>query len=481
MAFDALRLPPREKGTTDGQPDEARASLMRHLLRGKWWPLLLTLGFVIAGVAFMLYWNPLMNQGSSWAIGGDLWGIYRGAHYVGWGDLGGIYAPGNGIVAFPGMAVLLAPVAMLTGHLNLTESYGQWMLARPSAALVLMPIELLLSSTVIFAADALAQSLYVARRQRVWLCVVVAIVAWPTAAVWGHAEDALAMTFALYGMVAMRDAKWARMGWLFGFGIVLQPLVALMLPLFIAATPQGKRLLLAVRSAAISAVLVVVAFAGDAADTYRQLVKQPTPPSVNHATPWASLSPRLNSSQLHTGQYTLLQSGHGRISTTVVTATSRAVIEVAGGPGRMIDVALALALAVFVWRRPQTVVCVLWLAAVVLASRCVFEPVMTPYYLAPPLFLGMIMASRLGTKRFIAAFALALEVTVFAYHHLNPWVWWLPVVASLAGILALGYPGNLRLRSSRSAATDGVSVASGIPTLPPLVHIPATNREPALI
>jgi hypothetical protein len=147
----------------------------------------------------------------------------------------------------------------------------------------------------------------------------------------------------------------------------------------------------------------------------------------------------------------------------------------------MIDVALALALAVFVWRRPQTVVCVLWLAAVVLASRCVFEPVMTPYYLAPPLFLGMIMASRLGTKRFIAAFALALEVTVFAYHHLNPWVWWLPVVASLAGILALGYPGNLRLRSSRSAATDGVSVASGIPTLPPLVHIPATNREPALI
>jgi len=70
---------------------------------------------------------------------------------------------------------------------------------------------------------------------------------------------------------------------------------------------------------------------------------------------------------------------------------------------------------------------------------------------------------------------------VFAYHHLNPWVWWLPVVASLAGILALGYPGNLRLLSSRGAATDEVPVASGIPTLAPLVNVPASNREPALI
>ena len=34
------------------------------------------------------------------------------------GHLGGVYSPGNGIVAFPGMAVLLAPVAMVTGHLQ---------------------------------------------------------------------------------------------------------------------------------------------------------------------------------------------------------------------------------------------------------------------------------------------------------------------------------------------------------------------------
>ena len=52
--------------------------------------------------------------------------------------------------------------------------------------------------------------------------------------------------------------------------------------------------MLAVRSALLSAFLVGVAFAGNAADTYRQLVQQPTPPAINHATPWAALAPKLN-------------------------------------------------------------------------------------------------------------------------------------------------------------------------------------------
>ena len=42
------------------------------------------------------------------------------------------------------------------------------------------------------------------------------MIAFPTAALWGHAEDALAVTFALYAMVAMMDEKWAAMGWLLG-------------------------------------------------------------------------------------------------------------------------------------------------------------------------------------------------------------------------------------------------------------------------
>jgi len=418
------------------------SSAREHLSRRKV-PILLIAPFVAVGMAFMLAWNPVVHHSPGWAVGGDLWGIYRGAHYIGWGSLGGIYTSGTGIVAFPGMSVLLTPVALVTWHLHMTESYGPFMLAHPSVALVVMPIELLLASTVVFASDALAERLGVLKRRRMWLCVAVAVIAWPTAALWGHAEDSLAMTFALYAMVAMLDKKWTAMGWLLGLGIVMQPLVTLMIPLFIGATPQGQRFMLAVRSAALSAVLVGVAFLGDAADTYRKLVQQPTPPSVNHATPWATLAPVLTSGAVKTVHGASLVAGLGHPAIRDYTFRGFQVPEVSGGAGRLIDVLLAIAIGFVVWRRPQPPTRVLWLAAAVLASRCFFEPVMTPYYLAPPLIMCLIMTARQNRKRFWSSVVIAFEVTVFAYHHLNPWVWWVPVVAGVAAIVALGYPGDL--------------------------------------
>jgi hypothetical protein len=392
---------------------------------------------VAVGMAFMFLWDPLVHHVPGWDTGDDLWGIFRAAHYVGWGFLGGVYTPSNGVISFPGMPVLLAPVAVLTGQLHLTESAPLIFIARPTAALILQPVELILASTVIFAADALAERLEVSRQRRVLLCVVVAAIAWPVAAVWGHAEDALAMTFAMYAMVAMIDRKWTRCGWLMGFGIVIQPLVILLVPLFIGASPAGRRVGFAVRSAALSAVLVLVAFAGDAADTYRALVSEPTPPAVNHATPWVTFAPKVSSGMPLSGRITTAMTQSGHQTLTHVTSD----VFVAGGPGRSINVILPVLLGLYVWRRPQSAVRVLWLAAAVLASRCFFEAVMTPYYIAPPLLLALVLSSRQGGKRFWASVILALEITVFAYHHLNPWVWWLPIVVGLAAILALGYPG----------------------------------------
>jgi hypothetical protein len=441
-----------------------------------------TAAILVSGFVFMFVWNPLVHHVGSWATGGDLWGIFRGAHYVGWGDLGGIYTNGNGIIAFPGMSVILAPVAMLSGKLHLTESYLPFFLPRPTAALLLQPIELLLASTVIFASDRLGERLGVGGRRRFWLCLVVAIVAWPTAAVWGHAEDALAVTFALYAMVALLDNRWAAMGWLLGFGVVMQPLVALTVPLIIAATPQGQRVLVAVRSAALSVILVGLAFAGDASDTYRSLVDQPTPPSVNHATPWAALAPKLNSGAVHTVHVTSLVPGLGHPAAKELTTKATEVVLVAGGPGRMLGVLLALSIAVYVWRRPQPPVRVLWLAAGILASRCVFEPVMTPYYLAPPLFVCLVMASRQSRKRFWPAVVIALEITVFAYHHLNPWIWWSVVVVGLGTIVALGYPDDLhdRLPDPDLGEEDIESPEEGIESVDLRGLDRAVRREPAL-
>ena len=415
------------------------------------------IAFVGIGMVFMVEWDPLVHHSQNWVIGGDVWGIFRGAQYVSWGDLGGIYNQGNGVVAFPGMEVLLAPVAFVSDHFHLVSSFGPFVIHRPSTALVLMPAELVLASTVVFAADALAERLGVNRRRRICLCAAVAVVAWPTTAIWGHAEDALAMTFTLYALTAMLNRKWALMGWLLGVGVLMQPLVVLLLPLLLGATPRGQRFLLGVRALVLSTFLVVVAFAGDAADAYRSMIEQPTPPSINHATPWSYLSPVLTSEKattLHGAYLTTVKGQGGHLATHPVTTIGKAVVEVSGGAGRMIDVALAVLIGLVVWRRPQSDTRILWLAAVVLASRCFFEPVMTPYYLAPPIFLCLIMASRQRGKRFWPAVVIALEITVFAYHHLNPWVWWLPVVAGLGAILALGYPGG-RLVGRNEPETSG--------------------------
>jgi hypothetical protein len=481
---DMPTLPGTEESSDPILPAEGpvRSPLARWSSRRKW-PIVLTVVFVVTGMMFMFFWNAVVHHQESWATGGDLWGIFQAAHYVGWGSLGGVYTPGNGVVAFPGMPVLLAPVAMVTGHFNMTEPWGPFTIPRPTAALVLMPIELLLGATVIFAADALAEHLEVSSRRRIGLCVAVAVIAWPVVAAWGHAEDALALTFALYAMIAMLNGKWATMGWLFGLGIVFQPLVALMLPLFLGATPQGKRIMLAVRSSALSAVLVGVAFLGNASDTYTAVVKQPTPPGINHATPWVALAPELVKSATKIVHYAALSGAHGHATVAARTAKAQAVIVVSGGAGRIIDIVLAVLVGLFVWRRPQPTVRLLWLAAAVLASRCFFEPVMTPYYLAPPLILALILVSRQRGKRFWAATILSLEVTVFAYHHLNEWVWWLTVVAGLIGVLALGYPDDLVASSEEPASSevdqipvDDVVDLMGSDTFDEVRH----HRQPAL-
>jgi len=449
------------------------------------WPILFSLVFVALGMAYMLFWGELVHHPGQWATGQDMWGIFQGAHYVGWGSLGGVYTPGNGVVAFPGMEVLLAPVAMVTGHFNMTEPWGPFTIPRPTTALVLMPIELLLGVTVLFATNTLADRLGVPARRRIWLCLIVGMVAWPVVAVWGHAEDILALTFALEGLLAMMGRKWAAMGWLFGLGIVMQPLVALLLPLLIGATPQGRRAMLMVRSVALSAVLLGVAFLGNAADTFTAVVKQPTPPAINHATPWVALAPKLVTSTATRVRFAKLSAIHGHPTMTASVAGARTFEQVSGGAGRLIDVVLAVLVGIYVWRRPQPAVRILWLAAAVLASRCFFEPVMTPYYLAPPLIMSLIMVSRQPGKRFWAAVILALEVTVFAYHHLNPWVWWLPVVAGLGAVVALGYPGDLsrhgdddpdQTEEATDVAPDGPAsfeepVSTGV----------GFDREPALL
>ena len=417
------------------------AAAVRDGVGARRWPILLTVVSLVTGLAFMLFWDPVVYHHQQWALGGDVWGIWRAAHYVGWGDLGGVYTPGTGVVSLPGMPVVLAPLASLGGWLGLTETAGPLVLSHPTAALILEPAEILLSSTVLFASDAVARRLGVARRRRIALCVAIAVLAWPVGVVWGHAEDTFALALAMYALLSALDRKWVACGWLFGAAVAVQPLVALLLPLVIGASPAGQRVRTLARTLLLPGVLLVVAFAGNAADTWRAVVQQPTPPAVNHATPWAALAPVVERVTVHAqryGQAVIGSSGGFTTSTRHTAATT--LVAVSGGPGRFAYFALALAAGLYVWRRSQSAVRLLWIATLVLGARCCFEAVMTPYYLAPPFILALVVASRSGGRRFWSAVVVALATSVFAYFHLGPWVWWLPVITGAAVVVALAYP-----------------------------------------
>src|SRR3984885_1056645 len=381
----------------DSGPVQQRSSDARQAARSRCsvraWPIMMTGVVLVSGMAFMVWWPTLFEDKHGWQTSADMWGIFRAAHYVGWGFLGGVYDPSTGVNSPPGMEVLLAPVAMLSGHLGLTESFSPYFIPRPTAALLLEPVELLLASTVLFAVDALAGHLGLGRPRRICLCIATTVLVWPTAAVWGHAEDCLSLALAMYALIAALKGRWAACGWLFAFALVIQPFVVMVLPIVVAASPAGQRMLIVVRSFSLTALFVGAAFASDAANAYRALVLQPTPPTVNHPTPWISLAPRLFQAPPVVAQRAVITYRSGKFVEHVARGEFHSVALVSGGAGRAIETVLAVFIGLYVWRRPQSADRFVWLAAVCLGMRCLFEAVMLPYYLGSPLILLVAVTS----------------------------------------------------------------------------------------
>jgi hypothetical protein len=128
----------------------------------------------------------------------------------------------------------------------------------------------------------------------------------------------------------------------------------------------------------------------------------------------------------------------------IITATAKpgSIVLVSGGSIRAIGLAVAVLIGVFVWRKRPDPIGIVWLCAMTLALRCFFEPVMTPYYLAPPLIVALIAAGRMGRLRFGIAAASSVADTIFAYYRFSPWLWWVPIIGMLGVVLACGYPGR---------------------------------------
>lgn len=410
---------------------------------------------LVTGMAFSFSWLP-MHGHSGWATPGDLWATYRSAHFVGWGDLGGVYASGTGLVTFPGITVALAPVAMFTGALGLTESFPLT-LPHPTAWLVLGPVELLLGSSLIIALDSLAEQLGVSSRRRLVLSLTEAVVVWPLVAIWGHPEDGLAMAFAVAAVTGLLRGNLRACGWLLGIALAFQPLTILMAPIFVAIMPSARqRAFFVVRSVLPAAVLVLPGLIQYWHATVDSLLRQPNYPSINHATPLLSFAPVLKRGRVTHSLVTQLHYSGGTYHLVRSWALIRQGEVVAAGPGRMVAMALACGIGVWAWRHRVSVTptSALWLMAACLSLRCLLESVMDPFYFVPPLVM-MVFCGSLGRGwHFFTVGLLAGAISVYSEYHFGPWIWYLPLVVLLVAGLVASAPKVRRAPTAESLSND---------------------------
>jgi hypothetical protein len=404
---------------TEPQTRRALAPGLFAWARRRKWPLLATLASVATGTVFSFVWLPITQTGrfaGYWLVPGDIWGVYRSAHYIGWGGYGDIYGAVTGFISFPGILVLYAPVAMLTGALGLGEDFP-YVLAHPTAWLVLGPYSLLIGSSVLFALDSLAERLCVPKGRRIALCFAEAAILWIVDARMGHPEDALALALAVHALLAFWSGRTRRSGWLFGLAVVMQPLVLLMLPLIVFQTERGQRMRTVMRCVVPSAVALFVPLVSDWRDTTRSLVEQPFPLAFAHITPWTSWAPRAAADIVPGGA------------------------AVTGGPGRVLALLVCVAIGWWSMHRRLGLAEMLWIAALCLAFRTVFDSALASYYPWPPMALVLVVAATRGRTRFAFTAVCAFGVTVVASWHFGPWwAWWLLVVGGLGFTLLTSKP-----------------------------------------
>jgi len=420
-------------------------------LGGHFWPLMGMLAILIMGMAYSFFWARIWYHVDVWATPGDLWSTFRDAHWIGWGSEGAIYGTKTGLVTFPGIAVLLTPLAMLQNPLHLTASYPIF-LPKPTEWYLLGPVELLLGGFALFPLNTLATRLEISPRRRIILVWVEAALAWPVVAVWGHPEDTIAVAFAIYAFVAVYDRKWLHAGFFMGLAIAFQPLVLLTIPVMFALIPVRRWPLLFGEITLPSAVLLLGPLVREWRQTTTALLKQPNYPQLNHPTPWLALAPKLSPTH-----YVDAYVYHVRIlanGTREYTETPKKILTgtvVAAGPEREVSLILAVLIGVYVYRKTQSWPRLIWWLGVALSLRCVFESILDPYYFFPGLALLSLAAFTTNWRRISLTLLFGACCAWLSYWHAGEWTYYLVVTGALLLTCVFAYPPPLRTRSASTA------------------------------
>ena len=369
---------------------------------------------------------PWIGHSAGWQYPGDIWTNYQLAKNISLGDYANIYNQ-SGLVVSPAILLVLLPFEQLTQHFALTTGYG-FPVPRPSAWPVVAPAMVLLSAPVLFAADSVAELIGSGWRNRMVIGVAGAIalgnVLW-----WGHPEDAIAVAFLLFAIRAAVGKQWPLCAWLLGVGFAFQPLIGLAIPVVILSAGWRRLPALLPRILAPTAVLLLVPFASDWSDTYRAEVLQPVFPYLVRPTVWLRFAP-------HVSNETFM-GGHS----------------VAGGPMRLVSVAIAIGIGVWFMRREHTPEMLVWCVAIILTLRYVSEAAVAPYYVWPPLAVALVSASLHSRNRVLMVGVCVAGVTWLANVQVHTeWLWW-PISAGLILSLIVSFPAKGQGRLASDSAS----------------------------
>lgn len=390
-----------------GSPERLVAWAKLHVA-----PLVASVALVALGLGWVLWWGAQNGNGSTvWATPPDLWSTYDAAVLAVHGHLAQVYSPATGLVTFPGIVVVLAPVAAVGSALHLEMGPNVAPYFAPTGWLLLGPYVLVLSTVPLFAVDAIARRFGVALRNRVVLSLTEAFVIANVTVKYGHPEDALAVGLALYGALAAEDGEWTSCAWLLGIAIAVQPLAVLAAPAIVA---RRGRLVVRLLPGLIlpSAIVLAAPLAASWSAASSAITHQLNYPSLNFATPWTSIAPRVGSA--------------GGVS---------------AGPVRAGVTLLAFAAGAVLCRRRPSLEFVLFVIGSLFFARIVTEVVMDGYYPWAVVGIGVLLAARRGCWRLGASALLAIAVTLLGSQHWQGvWPWWLAVIGASGACLLLGWP-----------------------------------------
>ncbi|MHB8439756.1 MAG: hypothetical protein ACYDD4_11420 [Acidimicrobiales bacterium] len=375
------------------------------------WVLGLSLAFVASGMAYSLLWPWLVrHNGHYWIQPGDLWSTWKDAQWIGWGGGSYVYNTNSGLVTLPGFALVLAPFTILASHLGLSMSTTYAAVPKATAWLMLGPLSMAMVAAPLAGFDGLARQLGIDRTRRRVLMVAVAGSMWPAVVWWGHPEDVLAIGLLALTFTRVLQGRTTSAGWLLGAALATQLFALLLVPLLLGILGVRKGAALLARASLAPGFLAVAILAHDFSHAWPALWHQPNYPTVDHATPWVLLAPKI------------------------------APHVVAAGPGRIVAMLLAVTVGVVATRRRADPVMLVWLAALSMAGRSLFEAVMVPYYVMPLVAFVLLAAAAANRLRMAAAVAVSAALSVVVFFHYGMWMYWFAMAGPATALLAMTHP-----------------------------------------